>query len=533
MSKPVNGNGQVAKVEGSNDTSERPFLAPPQPVREDQVQNAVNFLSHPKVKGSPVVYRRSFLEKKGLTKEEIDEAFRRVPDPPSNATSVEAVTTNQVAQPKHSASSQAQAPLQPPQPAGAPVSSAIVPSVQQPRFQWSHALVAAGVLAASGAGTAVFFKHVVVPRLKSWIRKVVAEEKESEKEDKAHAVLVDQTAEAAKAAAAAAVVVAKASEELLNSKNEERKFFEAFMSMMDVQVKEMKSVGEAIRKLESKSSHSEDKMIEDYISNVGNGTTNNPWRVPQVNQSDISLSSVPKQVKANGTANPDYAAGRPSSAPATVEPAAAPHPKSYMEIMAMIQRGERPPNIREINDMPPNPDQELSKPVLAPKPKPWEVSQQKPSYSTVLASQPSGEMLSSGNMENGSHDSSEPWWKKKTVKISEVESDSEETRRQQQQQPQPSFPYNGGGSVDRPVQRIWVPPQPPGVVVPEAAAAIRQPKSAGQKHHLDGAARSDDGEGSVAASDDRRTEGETSGTVFTEPSRSEIEEEQETPIEIC
>lgn len=495
MSKPVNGNGQVAKVEGSNDTSERPFLAPPQPVREDQVQNAVNFLSHPKVKGSPVVYRRSFLEKKGLTKEEIDEAFRRVPDPPSNATSVEAVTTNQVAQPKHSASSQAQAPLQPPQPAGAPVSSAIVPSVQQPRFQWSHALVAAGVLAASGAGTAVFFKHVVVPRLKSWIRKVVAEEKESEKEDKAHAVLVDQTAEAAKAAAAAAVVVAKASEELLNSKNEERKFFEAFMSMMDVQVKEMKSVGEAIRKLESKSSHSEDKMIEDYISNVGNGTTNNPWRVPQVNQSDISLSSVPKQVKANGTANPDYAAGRPSSAPATVEPAAAPHPKSYME--------------------------------------PWEVSQQKPSYSTVLASQPSGEMLSSGNMENGSHDSSEPWWKKKTVKISEVESDSEETRRQQQQQQQPSFPYNGGGSVDRPVQRIWVPPQPPGVVVPEAAAAIRQPKSAGQKHHLDGAARSDDGEGSVAASDDRRTEGETSGTVFTEPSRSEIEEEQETPIEIC
>jgi len=50
-----------------------------QPLREDQVQNAVKFLSHPKVKGSPVIYRRSFLEKKGLTKEEIDEAFRRVP----------------------------------------------------------------------------------------------------------------------------------------------------------------------------------------------------------------------------------------------------------------------------------------------------------------------------------------------------------------------------------------------------------------------------------------------------------------------
>ena len=50
-----------------------------QPMREEQVQNAVKFLSHPKVRGSPVVYRRSFLEKKGLTREEIDEAFRRVP----------------------------------------------------------------------------------------------------------------------------------------------------------------------------------------------------------------------------------------------------------------------------------------------------------------------------------------------------------------------------------------------------------------------------------------------------------------------
>lgn len=48
-------------------------------MREEQVQNALKFLSHPKVKGSPVMYRRSFLEKKGLTKEEIDEAFRRVP----------------------------------------------------------------------------------------------------------------------------------------------------------------------------------------------------------------------------------------------------------------------------------------------------------------------------------------------------------------------------------------------------------------------------------------------------------------------
>lgn len=63
-------------------------------------------------------------------------------------------------------------------------------------------------------------QNVVVPRLKTWIHKVVAEEKESEKENKLNSVLADQTAEAAKAAATAAAVVAKASEELLKSKNE-------------------------------------------------------------------------------------------------------------------------------------------------------------------------------------------------------------------------------------------------------------------------------------------------------------------------
>ncbi|PKI59139.1 hypothetical protein CRG98_020505 [Punica granatum] len=46
-------------------------------VREEQVQNAMKFLSHPRVRSSPVVHQRTFLEKKGLTKEEIDVALQR------------------------------------------------------------------------------------------------------------------------------------------------------------------------------------------------------------------------------------------------------------------------------------------------------------------------------------------------------------------------------------------------------------------------------------------------------------------------
>ena len=79
LGKPIDREGQDAKGEGTKEASEKSIFVNSEPMREEQVQNAVKFLSHPKVRGSPVIYRRSFLEKKGLTKEEIDEAFRRVP----------------------------------------------------------------------------------------------------------------------------------------------------------------------------------------------------------------------------------------------------------------------------------------------------------------------------------------------------------------------------------------------------------------------------------------------------------------------
>lgn len=38
----------------------------------------------------------------------------------------------------------------------------LVPTSQKPRFNWSHALIAIGVLSATGAGSAVFFKVVII-----------------------------------------------------------------------------------------------------------------------------------------------------------------------------------------------------------------------------------------------------------------------------------------------------------------------------------------------------------------------------------
>lgn len=77
--QPTNVDQQKAREEPVQQSSTTSAFVNSQPMREEQVQNAVKFLSHPKVRGSPVIYRRSFLEKKGLTKEEIDEAFQRVP----------------------------------------------------------------------------------------------------------------------------------------------------------------------------------------------------------------------------------------------------------------------------------------------------------------------------------------------------------------------------------------------------------------------------------------------------------------------
>ncbi|XP_062232223.1 peroxisomal membrane protein PEX14-like isoform X3 [Phragmites australis] len=47
-------------------------------MREELVQSAVGFLKHPKVVASSDVQRLSFLENKGLTVDEINEAFRRL-----------------------------------------------------------------------------------------------------------------------------------------------------------------------------------------------------------------------------------------------------------------------------------------------------------------------------------------------------------------------------------------------------------------------------------------------------------------------
>ncbi|XP_078431177.1 peroxin 14 isoform X3 [Wolffia australiana] len=422
--KSVEGDGKIAQTssgETSTDAFIKAITAPQeQPMREEQIQNAVKFLSHPKVRGSPVVYRRSFLEKKGLTREEIDEAFRRVPDPPPTTAGTETAKTAQAGSPEKTSVA---VPSQVPSPTIQTTLAPAQPPSLRSKLRWPYIVLAVGVLATSGAGTAVLFKNAVIPRLKAWIRKVVKEEDDSLKKEKLGPGPAEEAAEAAKAAASAAAVVAKACQDLLASRNEEKKYFETFAGLLDTQVKEMKSMGSAIRGLESlRESVPQPDRRKGEIHYVS-GTASNARSSLTSDQSDSRISPM----------NP--------------------------QIMSMVQRGEKPPGIKDINDMPPNPNQPPSNPRLAPRAKPWETAAQAqpiPGYNQASDSELNKQISQvNGDSLDWSEQTS---WKQKVSDVEESKVSS-----------------YGIGSKNWP-GREWVPPQTPSVAIPESAAAIRKPK---------------------------------------------------------
>lgn len=74
--------------------------------------------------------------------------------------------------------------------------------------------------------------------------------------------------------------------------------------------------------------------------------------------------------------------------------------------------------------------------------------------------------VNGGRLAGSTVDYSEPPWQRRTVKITEIEPE----RMQMQMADEVTLD-------DRPAHRGWVPPPPPPVAMPEAAAAIRRPKS--------------------------------------------------------
>ncbi|KAL6864920.1 hypothetical protein ACP4OV_016071 [Aristida adscensionis] len=454
------------------------FEAPPQPVREDYVENAVKFLSHPKVRGSPVVYRRSFLEKKGLTTQEIDEAFRRVPDPQPSTTAT-ASPAQQASNQNQSTGVQTYAPVQSVQPASGPVTAGPVVLHQQRRFSWYQAFLAAGLLLGFGASAAVFVKKLFLPRLKSWIRKVVAEGDETEG-TQPKAKIHEETAEAVKASASAVSAIAKTNQELLASKDEEKKILMSLTQALDSQAKQLKSLSESLtHSRESINITREDRFsqyrpLEEHAAPaIRNGPVNSSWRTPQ-------------QTNMYGVPNSDFSSGRPSFAPTPTEPASGSFSRSYAEqTMSTTQQGNRSSGS-----------------------KPWEMQhypQQRPGYGSYS-------QLSDDGSYSEAQDNHAPSYHQ-NGKALDVQAD----------EPRPSA-YNVGVE-ERPLpQRRWVPPQTPAVAMPEAAAAIRQPKTLSKQTSNDATEMQLNGASSAAAA---VTEVPVNGSSPSDAGRSEIEEQSE------
>ncbi|XP_047058673.1 peroxisomal membrane protein PEX14-like [Lolium rigidum] len=428
---------------GAGGSSDNLVFQAPQAVREDYIQNAVKFLAHPKVKGSPVSYRYSFLEKKGLTKDEIEEAFRRVPDPQPNSTEAAAVGSQQASNPNQSAGAQPYTSVQSPLATTGSVSTGHIVPQTQTQFSWFHTLLGAGIFLGFGASSVVIIKNVFLPRLKSWTCRVVSEGDENA-DNELKSKLYDEIKKSMETSSSAFSAIAKTNQELLASKDEDKKILVKLTEALDSQAEVLKSLSETLNQTRE-NRFSQYNMLEEHVQpGPWNGPTTNSWRASQ--QTNMYTT----------TPNGDFDSGRQSFMPLPAEPTSGSFPRSYVE--QRVPRsgyGFQPQmgNDRSNYGSPPyysggsNPV-EAPAPVAAPTPVPTPVVEESP------------------------------------------------------------------------FQRRWVPPQPPGVAMPEAAAAIRQPRSLPRQESQPEAGAADASRPSASTGSEQMDSGTSGAADVGSPSSS-------------
>ncbi|KAG1564752.1 hypothetical protein G6F50_010723 [Rhizopus delemar] len=127
-------------------------------MREDLITSAISFLSDPKVQSAPLAKKVSFLESKGMTSEEIEEAMAR-----ANGKSPSTTTTTVSHQP------------------GMAVQSAVMPPPQvpvRPSYDWRDIFIAAVLAGGLGYGVWNLAKHLFGPWFKVPTQKELEEDKE-------------------------------------------------------------------------------------------------------------------------------------------------------------------------------------------------------------------------------------------------------------------------------------------------------------------------------------------------------------------
>ncbi|KAL1921816.1 uncharacterized protein VTP21DRAFT_10458 [Calcarisporiella thermophila] len=210
-------------------------------LREDLVQQAVKFLQDPKVQTSPLAKKVSFLESKGMTSDEIEEAVSRASGKSSSPTT----TTTTVTQANSPGASNV-----PPGMAAAPggqmVPYAMAPPLP-PRRDWRDVFIACVVAGGFGYGVWTLAKHYLAPMLQ------MPSSDELEKDKKALDEQFDK--------------VAKELEDMRTETSEAKKTVEEQSSQIKTSLYEMEKLLEELREQEGKRNE-ELKSLQEEVDNI-------------------------------------------------------------------------------------------------------------------------------------------------------------------------------------------------------------------------------------------------------------------------
>lgn len=394
-----------------------PSLEPPEPVlsavsanREDQIQNAVTFLSHPKVRGSSTDSKQSFLQKKGLTEAEITEAFKRVPEASDTTVAAPASsTTSQLAQ-----ISRPQKPFPTAASSGQAYGQALQPQQALPPagYRWSQVALGAGLVAITFWGV----QRVVFPYAAHWLRSWSGKPDKSDKQQE-EAQIATILADAIKAQTAELRSSVDSMKEMLTKYERGRKGSDGTDSITLPELRqELRSFASTLNEFGTAPSGSNSALlpeafqrqlneIKSMLTSMNaqggalpadshraspNGEAAGVSRQlpfssgPQMNHtaaadrgSPVSLRSASNSPHAQQqlTVSPFQThEGSPGQGLNSINasPEGPDHPQSYMDILDMLQEGQPIPGIKDINDKPPNPDQAIAESKMKPRPKPWE-----------------------------------------------------------------------------------------------------------------------------------------------------------------
>ncbi|KAG2215956.1 hypothetical protein INT45_004090 [Circinella minor] len=134
-------------------------------MREDLIQSAISFLTDPKVQSAALAKKVSFLESKGMTSEEIEEAMSRANGGAPSTTSTSAPQVGAVAQYTQPGSVQQQGMVGPPVPA-------------RPKYDWRDVFIAAVLAGGATYGLWTLAKRVFGP----WFKVPSQDQLEKDKE---------------------------------------------------------------------------------------------------------------------------------------------------------------------------------------------------------------------------------------------------------------------------------------------------------------------------------------------------------------